>query len=818
MSQLPIYNVMPELLAAVHAHTQLILKADPGAGKSTVFPLELLKHQIVKGKIVMLEPRRLAARNIATYLAQQLGEQVGQTVGYRMRGENKTSAATKLEIVTEGVMARMLQDDPELSGIDMLIFDEFHERTLHADIALALSLEVQEALREDLKLVIMSATLDTAALGQLLPDAVYIQSQGRSYPVEYQYHPLSVREPLLPVMAQQIRTLFMRETGSMLVFLPGVAAIRHLADLLSDLPALICPLYGQLSLQEQQTAISPAAEGERKIVLATNIAETSLTIEGIRLVVDSGLERVARFDLRTGATRLEQVRIAQSSAAQRAGRAGRTQPGYCLRMYSESQLQQQPLVPNAEILHADLSSLALELAQWGCRDETELKWLDRPPSVSLQQARELLRDLTLLERDNTLTELGQRVYQLGVEPRMATALLRAHTQSSLSLNAAIAMVALSEEPERGITDLQHSLLQLQRGKHLRQTTIMQRIRALSSQFNHIFKFDECTGHDMALIAALAFPDRIARQTHQKHRYRLSNGHGVALREDDPLTNNMWLVVLDLMRSQSGSSQVFLAIEADINALENKLPELFSEQERVEWDEQKGSLHAEAQTLLGELVIRSQALPQPPLEKMTQALLNYVRRHGLAVLEWTEAATCLLTRARCAEQWMPEEAWPAMDEASLLADLTQWLEPYMTHVTSVKQLATIPIVQALQARLGWPLHQQLDEWLPTHWVLPTGRAQRLHYQVGQAPMLSVRMQEMFGEQTSPTVAKGRQRVVLELLSPAQRPLQLTSDLAGFWSGTYKDIQKEMKGRYPKHVWPDDPAHHVATTKTKRQLHS
>lgn len=817
MSQLPIYNVMPDLLAALRSHNQLILQAAPGAGKSTAFPLELLRQQAVGGKIVMLEPRRLAARNIATYLAQQLGERVGQTVGYRMRGENKTSAATKLEIVTEGVMTRMIQADPELTGIDLLIFDEYHERSLHADTALAFSLEVQAALRDDLKLVIMSATLDQSALQRLLPQAAYVASQGRTYPIEYHYHAIKAHEPLLPAIAQQIRALLARESGSMLVFLPSVAAIRHLAEQLADLPALICPLYGKLSLAEQQRAIAPAPEGERKVVLATNIAETSLTIEGIRLVVDSGLERVARFDRRTGITRLEQRRIAQSSAEQRAGRAGRLQAGYCVRLYSESQLRQQPKVPEAEILQADLSTLALELAQWGCHDATELNWLDTPPSIGLNQARSLLQSLHLLDDKHQLTIFGQRAYSLGVEPRMAAALLQAQARSPQWLMTAIALVALLEEPERNVTDIQHSLLRFKQGRHARQSLLQQRTRSLADKCHIAWKRDGIDESLLPLVAALAFPDRLARQS-AGHHYTLANGHGAALRDDDPLARHEWLVVMDLMRGQSQRSQIWLAAGVDINALEQALPDLLHEQEQVEWDEVRGRLSAQRQTRLGELVVRSQDLARPSEEQMTAALLNYIRRHGLSVLPWNDDAYRLQARVCCAAEWLPEEAFPAMDEASLLAELELWLAPYMSGIHSVAQLTTLPILQALQARLGWNENQQLDEWLPTHWTLPTGSRKALRYQVGQPPMLSVRMQEVFGEQDSPLIAKGRQRVVLELLSPAQRPLQVTADLAGFWAGSYKEVQKEMKGRYPKHVWPDDPANHTATTKTKRQLHS
>ncbi|HGS5386060.1 TPA: ATP-dependent helicase HrpB [Vibrio parahaemolyticus] len=821
MSQLPIEAVMPQLLTAVKHQHQVILKAAPGAGKSTYFPLQLIQNQVVTGKVIMLEPRRLAARNIARYLAEQLGEQVGQRVGYRVRGETKVSASTQLEIVTEGVMTRMIQNDPELDGVDLLIFDEFHERSIHADTALALSLEVQEALRDDLKLVVMSATLDQEALQFLLPEACYIESEGRSFAVETRYVPLTANDHLSTVMAKNIESLMNKESGSLLAFLPGVAAIKQVQERLSHLPddVEVCPLYGQLSFTEQQKAISPAEKGKRKVVLATNIAETSLTIEGIRLVVDSGLERVARFDLKNGLTRLEQTRIAQSSAIQRAGRAGRIEEGICVRLYSESQLKQQPQVPQPEILHSDLASLVMELAFWGTTDIHELKWLDIPSAVALQQAKQLLFSLGLITEQGQLTAEGKLAHDLGVEPRAAAMLIKSQSHSDKMVNVALAAVALIEEPERNVTNIAHSLHRWLSGSHPKQSLLLKRAQSLAHKLDTTFSLREVDEDVLPLVLSLAFPDRIAQQrTNQFGRFALANGHGAECRPDDMLGGCEYLVAIDLMRSHSNSSQIHLACELDVNILQTTFDSLFSTEEVVDWDEKKGRLVAEKQRKLGQLVIERVSLPNPGKEKMTQALLTYVRRQGLSSLNWTPAAESLLERIRCAVDWLPEQAWPMFDEASLLDSLDEWLEPYMTSVASVKDLSKINLVEALNARLGWPLNQHLDEWLPEHYQLPTGTKKRIRYQYGHEPVLSVRMQEVFGESTSPTVAIGRKRLVLELLSPAQRPLQVTSDLAAFWNGSYKDVQKEMKGRYPKHVWPDDPANHVATTKTKRQLNN
>ncbi|MBE3824944.1 ATP-dependent helicase HrpB [Vibrio parahaemolyticus] len=821
MSQLPIEAVMPQLLTAVKHQHQVILKAAPGAGKSTYFPLQLIQNQVVTGKVIMLEPRRLAARNIARYLAEQLGEQVGQRVGYRVRGETKVSASTQLEIVTEGVMTRMIQNDPELDGVDLLIFDEFHERSIHADTALALSLEVQEALRDDLKLVVMSATLDQEALQSLLPEACYIESEGRSFAVETRYAPLTANDHLPTVIAKNIESLMNKESGSLLAFLPGVAAIKQVQERLSHLPddVEVCPLYGQLSFTEQQKAISPAEKGKRKVVLATNIAETSLTIEGIRLVVDSGLERVARFDLKNGLTRLEQTRIAQSSAIQRAGRAGRIEEGICVRLYSESQLKQQPQVPQPEILHSDLASLVMELAFWGTTDIHELKWLDIPSAAALQQAKQLLFSLGLITEQGQLTAEGKQAHDLGVEPRAAAMLIKSQSHSDKMVNVALAAVALIEEPERNVTNIAHSLHRWLSGSHPKKSLLLKRAQSLAHKLDTTFSLREVDEDALPLVLSLAFPDRIAQQrANQFGRFALANGHGAECRPDDMLGGCEYLVAIDLMRSHSNSSQIHLACELDVNILQTTFDSLFSTEEVVDWDEKKGRLVAEKQRKLGQLVIERVSLPNPGKEKMTQALLTYVRRQGLSSLNWTPAAESLLERIRCAVDWLPEQAWPMFDEVSLLDSLDEWLEPYMTSVASVKDLSKINLVEALNARLGWPLNQHLDEWLPEHYQLPTGTKKRIRYQHGHEPVLSVRMQEVFGESTSPTVAIGRKRLVLELLSPAQRPLQVTSDLAAFWNGSYKDVQKEMKGRYPKHVWPDDPANHVATTKTKRQLNN
>ncbi|MGL6258433.1 ATP-dependent helicase HrpB [Vibrio sp. WXL210] len=822
MSQLPIISVLPQLLEAVKQSAQVILKAAPGAGKSTYFPLKLLEQHQGSGKIIMLEPRRLAAKSIASYLAAQCGQKVGEQIGYRIRGENKVSRDTRLEIVTEGILTRMIQSDPELTGVDVIVFDEFHERSLHADTALALSLEIQSALRDDLTLVVMSATLDDEALQTLLPDARYIESQGRAYPVEHRYRPLTANERLTNVMSAQIQQLMTNQSGSLLAFLPGVAAIKQVENQLRESGQLsqdidVLPLYGALDFKQQQQAIAPSNNGRRKVVLATNIAETSLTIEGIRMVVDSGQERVARFDLTTGITRLEEVRIAQSSAQQRSGRAGRLEPGVCVRLYSETQMASQPLVPSPDILHSDLAPLAMELLNWGTQDPSDLLWLDTPAPAAMNQAYDLLTSLGLIDAQRRLTSMGKQAYQLGLEPRLASMLLQAKAQSAELLNEAIVAAALTEEPERNVVDLGHSLHRYQSGRHDRQSLLKRRIDSLARKLDTTINPNQLTEAGLALALAHAYPDRIAQKRRRDgQEYRLANGHGGQVYDPTLFAEPGYVVAVDLMRTSGQASVIQLACRLEMDELEALAPQLMTVREQVDWSESKGRLVAERRTYLGKLIIRTEALPEPDKSQMAQALLSYVQRKGLGVLNWNKTVEQLHQRILCAVDWLPEQAWPAMDKPSLINEVEQWLMPYLNGINSVKQLAQVDIQAALLARLGWPLDQQLNEWLPEKIILPTGRAQSLYYQQGQEPMLSVRMQEMFGEPQSPTVAQGRVPVVIELLSPAQRPLQITKDLAGFWAGSYKEVQKEMKGRYPKHVWPDNPAAHQATTKTKRQL--
>ncbi|KAA8725918.1 ATP-dependent helicase HrpB [Ewingella americana] len=807
---MPVSAVLEPLLVALKSAPQVLLLAPTGAGKSTWLPLQLLQQANLPGKILLLEPRRLAAKNVAYRLAQQLGETPGQTVGYRMRAESKTSAATRLEVVTEGILTRMVQADPELSGVSLVILDEFHERSLQADLALALLLDLQNALRDDLKLLIMSATLDNLRLTPLLPDAPVIVSEGRSFPVDRNYISLASHERLDEGVARIVSRLMSENSGSMLLFLPGVAEITRVQNLLSGKVSEdvdLCPLYGALTLEQQQKAIQPAPAGRRKIVLATNIAETSLTIEGIRLVVDSGLERSAQFDPRSGLTRLVTQRISQASMTQRAGRAGRLEPGLCWHLFAKEQAERASAQGEAEILQSDLSSFWLELLQWGCQQPDQLSWLDAPPAPALAAAKTLLHSLGATDKQGKLTPTGQRMAKLGCEPRLAAMLIAADAQGADALATASLLAAMLEEPPRGgMPDIDYWLSRPQGNWQRRAGQLAQRVSAKKGQVDAVLA---------PWLLAAAFSDRIAQRRGADGRYLLANGLGASLPQDDALTRAAWLVAPQLLQgNNSPDARILLAVTLDANQLAERLPQIVKEQTAVEWDEEKGTLRAWRRWQVGRLVLKANPQAKPDDADLQQALIDWVRQQGLASLNWSVAAEQLRLRLTCAAKWMPEADWPAMDDQSLLDGLEQWLSPSLNGVRSLKMLQQVDLHDALLRLLDWHQRQRLDNALPTHYTVPTGSRLPIRYYADQPPVLSVRMQEMFGEQRSPMLAEGRVAVVLELLSPAQRPLQITADLAAFWQGTYREVQKEMKGRYPKHPWPDNPAIEMPTRRTKK----
>jgi ATP-dependent helicase HrpB len=807
VTSLPVAAVVPELLTALDASSQVLLTAPTGAGKSTWLPLRLLEHRGIKGRIILLEPRRLAARNVAQRLAELLNEKPGETVGYRMRAQSCVGPQTRLEVVTEGVLTRMIQRDPELTGVGLIILDEFHERSLQADLALALLLDVQQGLRDDLKLLIMSATLDNGRLQQMLPDAPTIVSEGRAFPVDRRYQPLAAHLRFAEAVAIATAELLRHESGSLLLFLPGVGEIQRVQEQLATRvgsDVLLCPLYGALTLAEQRQAILPAPQGKRKVVLATNIAETSLTIEGIRLVVDCAQERVARYDARTGLTRLITQRISQASMTQRAGRAGRLEPGICLHLLAKEQAERAAAQGEPEILQSDLSGLLMELLQWGCTDPEQLNWLDTPPAINLQAAKRLLQMLGALEGDR-LSARGQKMATLGNDPRLAAMLVSANNDNEVATAAKLAAI-LEEPPRGGSTDLAVAFSRNQPAWQQRSQQLLKRLNVRSGQ------------PDSALLPSLlaqAFADRIARRRGQEGRYQLANGMGAMLDADDASGRHEWLIApLLLQGSASPDARILLALPLDIEALIQACPELLQQSDTIEWDETQGTLKALRRSRIGQLTVKVQALAKPSEEELHLAMLNGIRDKGLSVLNWTPEAEQFRLRLQCAANWLPEYNWPAVDEDSLLATLESWLLPHMSGVHSLRALKALNVGQALRGLLDWSMLQRLDSELPAHYTVPTGSRIAIRYHEDNPPVLAVRMQEMFGEAKTPTIAEGRVPLVLELLSPAQRPLQVTSDLSAFWQGSYREVQKEMKGRYPKHVWPDDPANTAPTRRTKK----
>jgi ATP-dependent helicase HrpB len=809
VTSLPVSAVVDELLAALRDAGQVLLHAPTGAGKSTWLPLELLRRGGLPGRIVMLEPRRLATKNIALRLASQLGESVGATVGYRMRAESRIGGGTRLEVVTEGILTRMLQQDPELPGVSLVILDEFHERSLQADLALALLLDVQQGLRGDLRLLIMSATLDDERLLSLLPGAPVIRSVGRSFPVERSYHPLPSQGWPEPAIAAEVNRMLRLHSGSLLLFLPGVAEIRRVRDLLAERVAEdvdLCPLYGALSLDEQQRAIRPAEEGRRKVVLATNIAETSLTIEGIRLVADSGLERVADFDARSGLSRLQTQRISQASMAQRAGRAGRLAPGICWHLFSQPQAERAPEYGQPEILHSDLCGMYLELLLWGCRDASELRWLDTPPEPMMAAARDTLRQLGAIDDAGRLTTVGRAMGRLGCDPRLAAMLCHGEGHDDGLATAALLAAIIEEPPRSGSPDLRDYLARPQ-------SHWLRRAKQLAGRLSP--RWGTPDGGRAEALLAWGFRDRIARRRDLSGRYLLANGLGAALPPDEALSAAEWLIAPGLLQvSRNPDATIRLAMPLDIAMLIARFPQWVTVETAMRWDREKGSLRVVRREQIGSLVLLEQPQARPSAELMQQALLNWVAEQGLSVLNWDEPAQQLRQRLLCAREWLPETDWPAVDDAALLAELPRWLQPSLTGVHDVRALQQVNLGEALMRLLDWPQRQRLESALPSHYTVPTGSRLPVRYRHGEPPVLAVRMQEIFGEQSTPLLAEGRVGLVLELLSPARHPLQKTGDLAAFWRGAYRDVQKEMKGRYPKHAWPDDPGRAAPTRRTKK----
>jgi ATP-dependent helicase HrpB len=817
----PITPLLPEIRASLAAHPRLVLEAPPGAGKTTQVPLALLDAAWLAGqKIVMLEPRRIAARAAAQFMAQQLGEAVGQTVGYRIRFESKVSATTRIEVVTEGILTRLIQHDPELGGIGAIVFDEFHERHLAGDLGVALALDIQSTLRPGLRLLVMSATLDGERIAQWL-DAPRIASPGRSFPVRIEHPPARTQEGIEHQLARITRQALQDNEGDVLAFLPGRREIARTQVVLAEMLAgsvEIVALHGELSLAEQQAALSPAEPGTRRIVLATNVAESSVTLPGIRAVIDAGLAREPRFDPNSGFTRLETVGISQASADQRAGRAGRVAAGTAYRLWPQSK-RLEP-ARSAEISKAELSGLALELASWGITASScaGLPWLDPPPAGALAQARELLVNLAALAPDGRITALGRQMLELGATPRLAAAALRAPT----GLRPLIAdLLALMEarSPLRGMQArsddfrVRIAALHAWRDRHGPvprgevDTGALAAIEQASKGWRR--RLDVRTAasgmpdsHAVGDLLLHAFPDRIARRDDNNPlRYALANGRGARLHENTALLGEPWLVALDL-RFEARDSLIFTAAPLDPRTLERDYPAQCTRERTLRWNDERAAAEAFDERRFGAIVLERRSVPVKP-EDALPALLAAVRAKGLGVLPWSAHAQRLRARMQALRAWMPELGLPDVSDAALLASLDDWLAPQLDGKHRLDALGAEELSHALGSLFDHGQRRTLDAQAPENLTVPSGQSRRLEYAEGEPPVLAVKLQELFGLADTPRVGGGRIPVTLHLLSPAGRPIQVTQDLKGFWERTYPEVRKELKGRYPRHPWPDDP---------------
>jgi ATP-dependent helicase HrpB len=818
LPDLPIRAVLPELLRHLAATPNLVLQAPPGAGKTTIVPLALLDQPWLAGKkIVMLEPRRLAARAAARRMATLLGDTVGGLAGYRVRLDSRIGPKTRIEVVTDGVFTRMIQDDPGLEEIGALLFDEFHERRLDTDLGLALALDAQAQLRPDLRLIAMSATLDAGPIAGLMDDAPIVTALGRAYPVEIRHLPAPPAERLAEGVASAVLGA-LDEPGGILVFLPGGGEIRRVQRLLSNksLPpdVEVMALFGELDQKAQDRALAPMPAGRRKVVLSTSIAETSLTIDGIRQVVDAGLARIGRYDPRTGMTRLDTVKVTQAGAEQRAGRAGRTEPGLCWRLWPEAQHKALALRPEPEIATSDLAPLALDLAAWGVADPATLRLPDPPNPAGFASARRLLADLGALDPAGKLTPHGRRMAEFGLHPRLAHLVLKGTELGEPVLAAAIA-AALSER-DIGTGGARDADLRARLELIERPQGHDGAARAREMAKRHLRQLGQSWGPiapaGAGAVLALAYPDRIAQRRAEAGRFRLSGGQGAWLPEADPLAGECFLAVADL-DGQMPASRIWLAAPLSEADLESSLGERIRTEDEIAFEPATRSVRARRRRYLGSLVLGETLLARPDEAAVALALADGIRQTGLATLPWTDEARAL--RARIGFLRVldgPDSAWPALDDEALLADLEAWLLPALSGKRSLGDLATLDMTRLMREAVERHQLAELDRRAPSHWTVPSGSRIAIDYAV-DPPILPVKLQEMFGLADTPRIADGKVKLVLHLLSPAQRPIQVTSDLAGFWAGSYKAVRADLRGRYPRHPWPDDPLTAAPTARAK-----
>ncbi|MEW5797376.1 MAG: ATP-dependent helicase HrpB [Bacteroidota bacterium] len=829
MNSLPIDIVLPELLSALTNHQNVILSADPGAGKTTRVPIALMNEPWLKNqKIIMLEPRRLAAIRSAEYMAQQLNEKAGENVGYRIRGDLKVGKRTRIEVVTEGILTRMLQDDPSLPDVGIVIFDEFHERSINADLGLALTLDVQEQIRSDLRILVMSATLDGVAISALLDHAPVIKSEGRIYPVETIYLPLQKRGQIEPIVVSTILKALREQDGDILVFLPGQREIRKTESLL--LKKELSPhieihlLYGEASAEKQRAVLQPAASGKRKVILSTNIAETSLTIEGVRIVIDSGLTRSASFDPRRGMSGLVTTAVSHAAADQRRGRAGRQQPGVCYRLWTQAEHSLLKRYSQPEILSADLSSFALELAQWGDLSGSRLKFLDSPPQKHLNHALSLLKDLNAINEQGKLTRHGAALTRFGIHPRLAHMLVRGNELGVGILACDVAAILEERDLLRGKSDsdidLYSRYIEMKRGKSS-DSFAVRRVREQSGRLMMMlnlqptpgFSDDQIQQH-LGKLLALAYPERIGKRKDQSGKYQLSGNTVGVLPKESALFKEEYLAVGEV---DGAGSEVKIFLAAPI--IRDDILELFADKiettEEIFWDQKLESVVARRVSRLGSIELSHQSF-EPSAEIVIPLICSAIRELGLQSLQWEKESESLRTRSEWLRaQKIVDENWVDLSDERLLSTLEEWLGPFLRGIKKRSQFSKLDMASILKALFTYDQLKKLDTLAPKHLTVPTGSHIPIDYSNPQ-PILAVRLQEMFGETDTPTVAEGKVKVLLHLLSPARRPLAVTQDLPSFWKNAYQQVRKDMRGEYPKHYWPENPLEAEPTKRTKKYM--
>lgn len=831
LALLPIEEILPDLLALFPGRRNVILSAAPGAGKTTRVPLALLDQPWLSGKkIIMLEPRRIAAQRAALYMAELLDENVGETVGYRIRGDAKIGKQTRLEVVTEGILTRIVQNDPALHGVGLIIFDEFHERSIHADLGLALSLDAQTNLREDLCILVMSATLDVKPIGSILGDASIVTSKGQSYPVTTHYAQRSPEGSIEPVVASAIRRALRDEQGDILVFLPGAREIRRVEEQLLGTPTKdvvsfppgidVHLLFGDAPPERQQSALRPTEPGRRKIILATSVAESSLTIDGVRVVIDSGLSRQPRFDPRRGMSGLVTLPVSRASADQRRGRAGRQAPGTCFRLWTERSHSELPEFSQPEILVTDLAPLALELARWGDPEGTTLRFIDPPSKAHLTQARALLADLGALDGNGKLTKHGRELAELPLHPRLGHMIVEGKELGLGTLACDVAALLDERDLLRGESsrdvDLHARWYALRKGK-IKDTFAAERARSQAKRLRENLRIPDSSSSDdrLGVLLALAYPERVAKQRDEDgSRYQMASGAGAFLPKGSALTRERYLAIGDV---DGTGSEVKIQLAEPI--AEDDLREAFGHRivvrEEVRWDDQQQIVVARKLTKLGAIEL-SESATSASGEDLLSAMIHGIRQMGLSVLPWTKHANSIRTRSEWLRtQGLTEADWPNLSDESLLVKMETWLAPFLNGISKRVHLQRLDMSSVTEAMFSYQQIREIDRLAPTHLTVPTGSSIPVEYVPGAIPVLAVRLQEMFGQVETPVVGGGKIAVVLHLLSPAKRPLAVTQDLSSFWNNAYADVRKDMRGRYPKHPWPENPLEAEPTKRTKRR---